>query len=179
MLEVARLREITEEYLQFARLQIPELRGTDLNVVAHELIEFVRTEMSQSKIKIRLDPDPAVRAAFVDSNQIRAALLNLVRNAREALPSGGHVVLRVRTMGETANVEVIDDGAGIPDDVRKRMFEPFYSTKPHGTGLGLAMVQKIVEAQKGTVDIESSATDGTTVRLRLPLHSASEEATET
>lgn len=166
--EVERLREITEEYLRFARLPRPERVPIDLNHTAAELAEFVRHEMERAKVKVRVDPDPAGRPALVDPNQLRSALLNLLRNAREAMPDGGHVVMRVRSLGDHATLAVIDDGPGVPESIRERLFEPFFSTKPQGTGLGLAMVRKIIEAQDGRVIVESSGR-GTTVRLELPL----------
>lgn len=167
--EVERLREITEEYLRFARLPRPERTPVDLNHTAAELAEFVRYEMQHAEVKVRVDPDPAGRPALVDPNQLRSALLNLLRNAREAMPRGGHVVIRVRSLGDCATLAVIDDGPGVPPDVRDRLFEPFFSTKPQGTGLGLAMVRKIIEAQDGRVTIEDTPGGGTTVRFDLPL----------
>jgi len=167
--EVERLREITEEYLRFARLPRPERVPVDLNHAAAELLDFVRSEMQQADVRIRLDEDRAALPAFVDPNQLRAALLNLVRNAREAMPQGGHVVLRVRSLGGHATLEVIDDGPGVPEDLEDRLFEPFFSTKPQGTGLGLSMVRKSIEALEGDVTIESTPGKGTTVRLSMPL----------
>ena len=169
--EVERLREITEEYLRFARLPRPEPVPVDLNHAAAELLEFVRSELERADVRARVDADRAARPALVDPNQIRAALLNLVRNAREALEAqgGGHVVLKVRSLGEHATVEVIDDGPGMSDEALERLYEPFFSTKPQGTGLGLSLVKRIVEIQGGRVDVESAPARGTTVRLVLPL----------
>lgn len=168
--EVERLREITEEYLRFARLPRPERRAVDLNHAAEELIEFLRSEMEHADVKLRLDPDPVARPALVDPNQLRAALLNLVRNAREAFAGrSGHIVLRARTLGDMATLSVIDDGPGMDEATRDRILEPFFSTKPQGTGLGLSMVHKIVDAHAGALQVESAAGRGTTVTLSLPL----------
>ncbi|MCB9546998.1 MAG: HAMP domain-containing protein [Myxococcales bacterium] len=167
--EVERLREITEEYLRFARLPRPELRAVDLNHACEELAEFVRGEMEQAGVRLRVDADRAGRAARVDPNQLRAALLNLVRNAREAIGErGGHVVLRVRTLGEQVSVAVVDDGPGLSPAAREHLFEPFFSTRPQGTGLGLPMVRLILQAQQGRVDIDDTPGGGTTVTLVLP-----------
>ncbi|MEZ4467639.1 MAG: ATP-binding protein, partial [bacterium] len=164
------LREITEEYLRFARLPRPELRDVDLNHACDELAEFVRGEMEQAGVRLRVDPDRAGRAARVDPNQLRAALLNLVRNAREAIgEAGGHVVLRVRTLGDHATVAVVDDGPGLSPAAREHLFEPFFSTRPQGTGLGLPMVRLILQAQQGHVEIDDTPGGGTTVTLVLPV----------
>ncbi|MFN3197896.1 MAG: sensor histidine kinase [Bradymonadia bacterium] len=169
--EVERLRDITEEYLRFARLPRPEAIAVDLNHMGQELIEFCKSEMDQSGVKMRLDADRAARPALADPNQLRSAILNLTRNAREALEQhgGGHVTLRVRSLGTWATLEVIDDGPGLTEEARERLFEPFFSTKPQGTGLGLSMVQKIVLAQGGEVEVASGPTRGTRVKLKLPL----------
>lgn len=179
--EVERLREITEEYLRFARLPRPERRPVDLNHAAEELIEFVRSEMSQAGIRVRLDGDPVARPALVDPNHLRAALLNLLRNAREAMqgdapgdPIGGHIVIRVRTLGEMASIAVNDDGPGMDAATRERILEPFFSTKPQGTGLGLSMVHKIIDAHLGNLTVTSEPGRGTTVTLLLPLASDTE-----
>ncbi len=176
--EVERLREITEEYLRFARLPRPEPMPVDLNHASAELLEFLRSELDRAGIKARLDADRAALPALVDPNQVRAALLNLVRNAREAMEpqGGGHLVLRVRSLGGEATVAVVDDGPGMSAEARERLYEPFFSTKPQGTGLGLSLVQRIVEAQGGRVEVESAEGKGTTVRLVLPLASPEEES---
>lgn len=178
--EVERLREITEEYLRFARLPRPERRPVDLNHAGEELLEFVRSEMNKADIRLRLDGDPAARPALIDPNHLRAALLNLLRNAREAITgqgsrnanaegARGHIVIRVRTLGAMASVGVIDDGPGMDAATLDRVLEPFFSTKPQGTGLGLSMVHKIVDAHDGSVRVQSESGRGTTVTLLLPL----------
>jgi two-component system, NtrC family, sensor kinase len=170
--EVDRLREITEEYLRFARLPRPERVPVNLNHAVEELLEFLRGEMTQAGVRTRLDPDPAAHPALVDPNQLRAALLNLLRNAREATGEGGHVVVRVRSLGGSATVEVVDDGPGLSPEAREHLFEPFFSTKPQGTGLGLSMVRRIVEAQEGTISFATPGTRGAIARLTLPLADA-------
>jgi len=178
IVEVERLREITEAYLGFARLPRPEPLPCDLNAIAAELLDFVRAEMERARVRTRLDPDRAVRLALADPNQVRAALLNLLRNAREALGGReGHIVLRVRSLGDAATVEVLDDGPGFSPDARAHLFEPFYSTRPQGTGLGLSYVRKIVTAQGGAVDVEDAPGGGALVRVSLPLANSEAAAT--
>ena len=177
--EVERSREITEEYLRVRTLTVPELRPVDLNYAAAELLEFTRSEMERANVKTRLDPDPAIRPAMVDPNQVRAALINLLRNAREALHHGGHIVWRVRTIGDQTSVEVTDDGPGIPVEARPQLFALFFSTKPQGTGLGLSMVKQIVEAQQGSVHVLHPQSGGTTFRLSFPCAHAQEIDSET
>ena len=169
--EVERLREITEAYLSFARLPRPEPVAVDLNALAAETLDFVRTEMDRAGVRTRLDADRAARPVLVDPHQIRAGLLNLLRNAREALEprGGGHIVLRARTLGDEATLEVVDDGPGFSAEAREHLFEPFFTTKAQGTGLGLSYVRKLLEAQGGRVEIEAAPGGGALIRMRLPL----------
>ncbi len=173
--EVERLREITEEYLRFARLPRPECQAVDLNHLVEELLTFMASELESHNVKARLDPDLGSRFAFIDPNQIRAALFNLVRNAREAMPKGGHVVVRVRTLGDEATIEVEDDGPGLEPDALEHLFEPFFSTKPQGTGLGLSMVRRIVQAQNGDIEVAAGERKGAIVTLHLPLADENDE----
>ena len=168
--EVERLREITESYLSFARLPRPEPVPLDLNAICSETLEFVGPELERAKVKSRLDADRAGRPAYADAHQLRAALSNLLRNAREALePRGGHVLVRIRTLGDQAVLEVHDDGPGFSPEARAHLFEPFFSSKPQGTGLGLSYVRTIIEAQGGTIAVEDASGSGAIVRLTLPL----------
>ena len=153
--EIERLRGITEEYLRYARIPPPELRSVNLNTLCRELIEFYRVEAERSSVHLSLDVDPLNRPASVDVNLLRAALLNLIRNACEALEgSGGYVRLTVRTGGAEAYIGIQDSGEGIPEELIERIFEPFFSTKTQGTGLGLSMVHQLIRAQGGRVELE-------------------------
>ena len=111
-------------------------------------------------------PDEPVRV-ITDEGQLRQALVNVIRNAVEAMPTGGRLTLAVRAEGDRAVVEVTDTGTGIPESFRARLFEPFATTKPRGTGLGLAFVQQVAQESGGDVGIESKEGRGTSVRLRL------------
>jgi len=111
---------------------------------------------------------PDLPAAQFDEGQIRQALLNLVRNAAEAMPGGGHVWLRTRSEQGRVVVEVADDGPGIPPELRERLFDPFVSTKQGGTGLGLALTHQIVKDHGGAIRVSSTPGQGATFTLELP-----------
>lgn len=166
--EVDRLRDITEEYLVYARLPSPAMTEANLSDLVHSLVDFHIWEWSQQDVEITLDlPDEAVVLPF-DSNQIRQAVLNLVKNAVEASPEGSEVTVGLRQGDEHAILEVRDSGGGIDQDHLQHLFEPFFTTKKSGTGLGLAMTQQIIEEHHGRIEVESDAS-GTTFRLLLPL----------
>src|SRR5206468_6750075 len=107
--------------------------------------------------------------ALFDEAQIRQALLNLLRNAREAMPDGGDVDVKVLAEGMSVAMRVEDRGSGIADDVRPRVFDPFFSTKGEGTGLGLAITRQIVVAHGGTITCEPREGGGTSFRIALPI----------
>ena len=165
--EVDRLSEITEEYLRFGRMPKGVLAPVDAVRVVRETAEFMGEELAAADVQVesRL-PDEPVRVV-TDEGQLRQALVNVIRNAVEAMPGGGLLALVVRPEGERVAVEVADTGTGIPESFKARLFEPFATTKPRGTGLGLAFVQQVAQESGGDVGIESGEGRGTTVRLRL------------
>ena len=167
--EVDRLTAITEEYLRYARLPRPQLQRADLNETARELLEFVRPELEAAGVKLTLSLSPELPRVMADVAQLRQLLLNLVRNAREAMSGGG--ALTVATRGGEGNIviEVRDTGHGIPAERLKRIFDPFFTTKERGTGLGLAMAQEIAQEHGGQLTCESAPGAGTRFALRLPV----------
>ncbi|HUJ26698.1 MAG TPA: ATP-binding protein [Myxococcales bacterium] len=166
--EVDRLTAITEEYLRYARLPRPQLQRADLNETVRELLDFVRPELDAAGVRLTLSLSPELPRVHADVAQLRQLLLNLVRNAREAMSSGG--ALSVSTRGDEGSVavEVRDTGPGIPPERMKRIFDPFFTTKERGTGLGLAMAQEIAQEHGGQLTCESAPGAGTTFALRLP-----------
>jgi signal transduction histidine kinase len=102
----------------------------------------------------------------------------LLRNAREAMPAGGPIEVVVKADGMSVSLSVADRGGGIPDDIRARVFDPFFSTKGEGTGLGLAITRQIIEAHAGTVNAESREDEGGGTRFRILLPIAPSRAVE-
>jgi two-component system NtrC family sensor kinase len=177
--EVDRLTEITETYLRFARLPRPKLEREDLGALVTGVLEFARAELSRAGITLQIDVAPGLPEVAADEAQLRQALLNLVRNAREAMAEGVGGLLRVTVeargdgKGEDAQVcvSVADSGSGIPREHLGQIFDPFFSTKERGTGLGLALVQQIVVEHGGRIDVESGAEGaggGTRFSLTFP-----------
>ncbi len=166
--EVDHLRDITEEYLVYARLPSPELDEEHLDDIVHNLIDFHIWEWNQDDIEIDLTVDDAPIEILGDANQLRQALLNILKNAIEASHSGDTVDVVVSDDEERATVTVRDRGEGMDDETRERLFEPFFTTKSSGTGLGLPMTREIIEQHHGTIDVESTTGEGTTFVIALP-----------
>ena len=169
--EVDRLTGITEEYLAFARLPKPRLQPESVNQVVDSLATFVREDLAGRGVKLVVALDDTVPRAMADEAQIRQSLLNLVRNAAEALAGGGggKVTLATRRGAPgRVEIEVADDGPGIPGEVKPRLFDPFFSTKEGGTGLGLALTHQIVKDHGGDIRVVSGPEGGAAFVVSLP-----------
>ncbi|MDB4960589.1 MAG: integral rane sensor signal transduction histidine kinase [Myxococcales bacterium] len=168
--EVDRLTAITEEYLAFARLPKPKVAQESINVMVNALASFVREDLAVKQVKLTTELAPEDPHGLIDAGQIRQCLINLVRNASEAVAAkgGGRVTLRTRRDGDRVAIEVEDDGIGIPPDLLPRLFDPFFSTKDSGSGLGLALTQQIVRDHGGDLDVTSTVGRGTTFTVRVP-----------
>jgi signal transduction histidine kinase len=169
--EMDRLTEVTEQYLRFARLPKPAPAALELNDAVEDLLDFVAAEMASAGVTVERALGPGTPRVRADPGQLRQVLLNLVRNAREATGPGGRVVVRTRVDAARAlaAIEVEDDGPGIPPAVRARVFEPFFSTKERGTGLGLALVQQVVHEHGGELACEEAPGGGALLRVAFPL----------
>jgi two-component system, NtrC family, sensor kinase len=167
--EVERLGLLSEEYLRVARLPSPRMEAEHIAETVRAVMKFAGPEIERAGCTASLRIDDDLPPALFDEAQIRQALLNLVRNARESMPDGGPIDVRVWADGMSVAIDVEDRGGGIPDEIRARVFDPFFSTKGEGTGLGLAITRQIVEAHGGTISCETRAGGGTLFRITLPI----------
>ncbi|HEX8796310.1 MAG TPA: ATP-binding protein [Polyangiaceae bacterium] len=167
--EVQRLEHLSEEYLRVARLPQPRMEADDVAAAVGDIVAFARPEIELSHCTVNLHVEPRLPAALFDEAQLRQALLNLLRNAREAMPQGGPIDVGVTADGMSVVIDVDDRGGGIPEPIRARVFDPFFSTKGEGTGLGLAITRHIVEAHGGSVRCEPRDGGGTRFRIALPI----------
>ena len=169
--ECRRLEVILEDFLRFARAGQPDLVQCDLNQSVREFLEFYQPEATANGIEIspHLAADlPDVR---LDAGMFRQVLLNLALNAQQAMqamPRKGLIELQTRCRDRQVELEIIDNGCGMDSQMLSRIFEVFYSTKPSGSGLGLATVQRIVEAHGGHVTVASEPSRGTRFTISLP-----------
>jgi len=168
--EIARLDYIVTQFLQAIRPSVPQIRLASLNDVVMETVELLRPEIENRGITLKEKLAGQLPASPLDPAQIKQALVNLIKNAIQAMTKGG--VLKVQTdVGvDGVVVSVADTGGGIPQEQINRIFEPFYTTKKKGTGLGLMIVQRIVRGHGGRIDLESHVGKGTVFRVWLPLY---------
>ena len=170
--EVERLRRIVDEFSRFARLPKPELRTVELSELVSQVLALYAAPRPGVEIRSALAPGIWADA---DRDQITQLLLNLIKNAEEALPQGGVVEVRVRQQGNEAVVEVEDNGPGIRPADRPHLFEPYFTTKSGGTGLGLAIGARIAQEHRGRLEVDGDYGRGAVFRFVLPVKKAAEE----
>jgi signal transduction histidine kinase len=169
------LNRMVADLLDYARPREPILQPEDLGRVIHEALEAARAQADGEAppITFEVEVEPGLQAVPMDRRLIRQALINVVVNAMHAMPRGGVVKVRARhepyAGREHVRVDISDQGMGIPTELLHRVFEPFFTTKAQGTGLGLAVVKRILEEHRGEIAVESTSDRGTTFTLRFPL----------
>ena len=168
--EVARLDYIITQFLQAIRPSPPQLRPASLNDVIKETLEVLKPEIENRGLTVHEKLARHLPKSAIDPAQIKQALVNLVKNAIQAMTRGGVLTLQTDYSAEGVSVSVGDTGGGIPSEQISRIFEPFFTTKKKGSGLGLMIVQRIVSEHGGRIEVESHPGKGTTFRLWLPLH---------
>lgn len=167
--EINRLDYIVTQFLQAIRPTPLQLKTVVLNDVVERTLELLRPELDNRGITIKTKLARQLPATPVDPTQVQQALVNLVKNAMQAMTRGGTLTLQTGENPDAVWVSVADTGGGIPQEQINRIFEPFYTTKKKGTGLGLMIVQRIVRAHNGRIELDSHVGRGTTFRLWLPL----------
>ena len=167
---VKSLSDISENCLQFARLPRPVMRPDNLIKLLDEILGATQPAFSRTGITCTTDLASEVPEIPFDRRQIRFALENIIQNAREVMPSGGRLRISLTAENGTVNVAIADTGSGIPAKLHRDIFEPFFSTKPLGTGLGLSLAKRIIEAHGGRLTVNSIVSVGSTFSVALPIH---------
>jgi len=168
--EVERLDYIITQFLHAIRPAPPQLKSFSLNEVLLKTLDLLRPELNNRGVQLRIRTARQIPLAPIDPVQIQQVLVNLVKNAMQAMTKGGTLTLATGEGSDGVWVSVGDTGGGIPQEQLNRIFEPFYTTKKKGSGLGLMIVQRIVRAHGGRIELESKVGRGTTFRIWLPLH---------
>jgi len=167
--EITRLDYIITEFLSAMRPTPPRFQQASLNDVVRDALALLQPELDNRKLVVKERLARDLPQARIDPAQMKQVLLNLLKNAMQATAKGGSVSLATGSTPDDVWISVADSGSGIPADELNRIFEPFYTTKQKGTGLGLMIVQRILRAHGGRVELESRVGKGTTFRLWLPL----------
>jgi len=158
-----------EQILNFARPVSLTLRPGDLNRIIHHVLDLLRPQLTANKVEVRFSPAEETASAMLDESSMRGALMNLILNAIEAMQQGGTLSIAIKHTGETLRLEIADTGPGIAEEEAKNIFEPFYTTKAQGLGLGMPYAKKIIEQHGGTMSLQSRIGEGTTISISLPV----------
>jgi len=174
--EVSRLTDITESYLELGRLPPLRLESSSLLILVTDLVRFQGEELEQLGVTVETDIPEGLPDVQIDRAQLRQALLNIVRNAADALSGAGGGVLRLSSVTDRDGVrlDVTDDGPGMDGDLVSKIFDPFFSTKERGSGLGLPITHQVIAEHGGIIECKSRLGEGTTFSIWLPAAVASE-----
>jgi signal transduction histidine kinase len=165
--ETERMDTVVSDFVRFAAGHALRKEPTNLNALTGELLDFLAPQAERSRIRLVRDFAKDLPRVEVDPNLIRQAILNLLVNAQQVLPSGGEIRIRTSENGRYVKLSVTDNGPGIPAEHREKIFNLYFSTKPGGTGLGLPMVKKIVEEHHGMIEVDTELNKGTTFTICL------------
>lgn len=167
--EINRLDYIITQFLQAIRPAPLQVQRASLNDVVRETLELLRPELENRGLRVEENLSKKLPLAPIDPAQIKQVLVNLCKNAIQAMTRDGVLTLCTEPREDGVCLVVADTGGGIPPDLLNRIFEPFYTTKKKGSGLGLMIVQRIVRDHGGRIQLESNVGQGTTFRIWLPL----------
>jgi signal transduction histidine kinase len=170
--ETSRLNTLVEDMLLYGRSTKLAPQPVDLNELIEGVVRFHQGGITEKGLKVVNVFDEGLPPLLLDQGQIKQVFLNLLVNAVDASGAGDEIMVRTGIKGESAVIEITDNGVGIPVDDLPKVFDLFYTTKEKGTGLGLAICRKIVEDHGGTVTISSMPGKGTSIRLKLPIQAA-------
>jgi len=167
--EIRRMERLAEDYLQFSRLPKLNRKPIALNELLLRELEFLAPMLSAAQVGLTTDFDSTMPAIQADPDQLWQAVLNLIRNAMEAMPRTGTLTLRTANEDGEVALHVTDTGKGMNEEEWSQIFRPFFTTKPSGTGLGLTLVQQIIVEHGGRIECSSLAGRGTTFSIYFPI----------
>jgi two-component system, sporulation sensor kinase E len=167
--ELDRLNGIVVDFLFAVRpMDIKLLKGS-LNKVVQDIVQFLKYELEQSNITIRLELEKDDDSILMDERFLKQAILNIIKNSIHAMPEGGKIKISTLKTSEDVRLMISDSGIGIPEENIEKIFEPYFTTKPDGTGLGLTLVYKIIKEHGAEIEVMSRPGSGTTVTIHFPL----------
>jgi signal transduction histidine kinase len=167
--EIDRLNRIVVDFLFAVRPMNMEFREGDINLIIGDLIDFVGYELEEARIACVLELRDRLPLVDVDDRFMKQALLNLIKNAISAMPQGGTLTIKTEARDAEIQISVSDTGIGIPEENRLKIFEPYFTTRENGSGLGLTLVFKIIREHQGEIIVKSREGEGTCFTITLPI----------
>ncbi|HFQ81893.1 MAG TPA: hypothetical protein ENK33_11055 [Desulfobacterales bacterium] len=166
--EIQEMKRMSDDFLQFARTPEPELIPCQVDEVVQRVAELLEPDLEEGEIRLKRTGMDVLPRVLADPTLLKRAFMNLFLNAIQAMEDGGLIMVEYRLAGKFVEIRIQDEGPGIPEDVNLKVFQPFFSTKINGSGLGLPTVYKLMAAQHGEVDLEESET-GARFMIQLPV----------
>jgi len=163
-----RMENLLRDFLRFARMLDMELTVASLNDQITVVLNLYQAQADKQQVRLERYLDSNLPNIRLNSSALQAALINLVKNALEAMPDGGELIVQTYNTPTGVAIDMIDTGCGMDETTAMRMFEPFYSTKPEGSGLGLPTTRKILEAHGGRINVQSELGRGTKFVIEFP-----------
>jgi signal transduction histidine kinase len=175
--EIHRINEIVDQFLRFAKPASPLFEKADLIPIFEETLQLLRPQIERGGISVQKEFESLPRAT-VDKEQMKQVILNLLMNAIQAMPKAGRLGLSGRMSGDGHWVELTiqDSGIGIPPEDIDKLFDPFFSTKEEGIGLGLSIAHRIIDQHHGKIEVTSNPNEGTIFTVYLPIDQGQEDA---
>jgi signal transduction histidine kinase len=171
--EVTRMSEFVQNFLHLSRRPNLEPQGFDLKPVLERSLDILRVELDRSRVKTTVEWKAADGISLMgDPLAMHHVFLNLALNARDVMPDGGKLTIRVTERRGEARIQFEDNGPGVPKELRKKIFDAFFTTRADGTGLGLAFVDRIVSEHGGSVTVGDAPGGGALFEIRIPLEGA-------
>jgi PAS domain S-box-containing protein len=167
--EIDRLENTLTDILSFAKPTLPKCDTVDLNEGIKSILKILDIEITKSNIRTEEHFDPALPMLWLDENQIRRVVINLIRNAIQAMPDGGTIIISTSREDQWVKVEIADTGVGISDEDISKLFDAFFTSKSTGSGLGLTVSAQIINNHGGTIEVQKREPQGTLFIIRLPI----------
>jgi len=173
--EVSHLEEMVAEMRDFVRHPPPQKRPGQIIAVVDEALELFQDTFKEHNIQVRRVEETPLPAVNFDPKQVHQVLINLLKNALEAMPDGGEITITSRVKGANVEISIGDTGMGLAPEVAANIFQPYFTTKDKGTGLGLAICQGIIQAHGGVLSVDGTSGRRTTFTIQLPLNEAPDQ----
>lgn len=170
--EADRLEHILEDFLRYIDRTELQLASTDINVLVGDMVDFYSPQAYSHSLTLRQSLCPETLVCRVDADMLKQVMLNLFINAQQAMSNGGELIIKTQRQNQEAVIEVCDTGHGIAPERLPQIFDAYHSSRPRGSGLGLPIAKKIVDAHKGTISVGSEPGKGTCFTIRLPLQAS-------
>jgi signal transduction histidine kinase len=167
--ELQRLMTTVQRMLDFYRLSSTERDEADVNLLIERVLKLLHKQLDEQSVAVRLDLFPDLPSVRVVANQIQQVFFNILLNAMDAMPSGGEIHIHTQAQDGIVEVYFQDTGPGVAEDVQERIFEPFLSTREHGTGLGLSVSYNILDAHGGSLVLVPDRDRGACFKVQIPI----------